>query len=305
MWETSHVQTVDSWTKGIHTLRTARAVLDFEGWLSKMGGRLEGRVALITGAARGQGASHARHLAAEGADVVAVDICHDIPSLYPLGTRGELDAAVASVQELGRRALAIECDQRDDGAVAAAVALAEREFGRIDILVNNAGVLAVSGITDMSVQEMDIQIDVNLKGPFNFVRHVAPGMKERHFGRIINISSSGGVRPFAYLSHYVAAKAGLIMAGRSWAQEFGDYGITVNAIAPGVLRTPMNDHVLASLDMGLDEGYAEWMSRNVFRGEQNPLTVDDISRAIVYLASDDGRAVTGQTLGVDSGWTIT
>jgi NAD(P)-dependent dehydrogenase (short-subunit alcohol dehydrogenase family) len=163
----------------------------------------------------------------------------------------------------------------------------------------------VSGVLEMSTEEMDLQIDVNLKGPFHFVRHVAPGMKERHFGRIINISSSGGVRPFAYLSHYVAAKAGLIMAGRSWAQEFGEYGITVNAIAPGVLRTPMNDHVLALLDMELDAGYEEWMTRNVFRGEENPLTMDDVSRAIVYLASEDGRAITGQTIAVDSGWTIT
>jgi 3-oxoacyl-[acyl-carrier protein] reductase len=142
---------------------------------------------------------------------------------------------------------------------------------------------------------------VNLKGPFNFVRHVSPGMKDRHFGRIVNITSSGGIRPFAYLSHYVAAKAGLIMAGKSWAQEFGEYGITVNAIAPGVLRTPMNDHVLETVD----EDYDDWMSRNVFRGADNPLTMDDISRAIIYLASEDGRAVTGQTLAVDSGWTIT
>jgi NAD(P)-dependent dehydrogenase (short-subunit alcohol dehydrogenase family) len=162
---------------------------------------------------------------------------------------------------------------------------------------------------EMSAAEMDLQIDVNLKGPFNWVRHVSPGMKERHFGRIVNISSSGGVRPFSYLSHYVAAKAGLIMAGRSWAQEFGEYGITVNAIAPGVLRTPMNDHVLASLDtefdQGLDQGYEEWMTRNVFHGADNQLALDDISRAIVYFASEDGRAVTGQTLAVDSGWTIT
>ena len=267
-----------------------------------MTGRLEGKVALITGAARGQGANHARLLAAEGADVVAVDICHDITWLYPMGTRAELDAVVESVLALGKRAVALECDQRDDAAVAVVVGQAEREFGRIDILVNNAGVLAVSGIMEMSVAEMDLQIDVNLKGPFNFVRHVSPGMKDRRFGRIVNISSSGGVRPFAYLSHYVAAKAGLIMAGKSWAQEFGEYGITVNAIAPGVLRTPMNDHVLAR---PFDEGYEEWMARNVFRGADNPLTMDDISRAIVYLASEDGRAVTGQTLVVDSGWTIT
>ena len=272
-----------------------------------MSGRLEGKVALITGAARGQGANHARVLAAEGADVVAVDICHDISSLYPLGTRAELDQVVDSVRALGRDAIALECDQRDDRAVAEVVKAAESEFGRIDILVNNAGVLAVSGIYEMSVEEMDLQIDINLKGPFNFVRHVSPGMKDRGFGRIVNISSSGGVRPFSYLSHYVAAKAGLIMAGKSWAQELGEWGITVNAIAPGVLRTPMNDYVLALLDedKSLDDGYAEWMERNVFRGKDNPLELDDISRAIVYLASEDGRAITGQTLGVDSGWTIT
>lgn len=270
-----------------------------------MSGRLEGKVALVTGAARGQGANHARVLAAEGADIVAVDICADLPGLYPLGTRAELDAVVDEVRALGRRAIALECDQRDEARVGEVVAEAERELGRIDVLVNNAGVLAVSGVFEMSAAEMDLQLDVNLKGPFHFVRHVSPGMIERRSGRIVNISSSGGVRPFSYLSHYVAAKAGLIMASKSWAQELGEWGITVNSIAPGVLRTPMNDHVLSSMGKELDEGYAEWMERNVFRGADNPLTMDDISRAVLYLASEDGRAMTGQTLVVDSGWTVT
>jgi NAD(P)-dependent dehydrogenase (short-subunit alcohol dehydrogenase family) len=268
-----------------------------------MSGRLEGRVALVTGAAHGQGAFHARHLAAEGADVVCVDICAEIDGFYPMGTRAELDETVANVEAEGRRGLALEVDQRDDARVQAAVAEAEAHFGRIDVLVNNAAVCAVVGILEMTTAEMDVMFDVNLKGPFNFVRHVGPGMKDRGFGRIINISSAGGLRALSYVSHYAATKAGIINAGRSWANELGPFGITVNAVCPGVIRTPMNDGMLTALGTDLDEGYADFETRNILKGDVNPLVADDISRAVVYLASEDGRAVTGQTLAVDAGWT--
>src|SRR4051794_11653129 len=148
-------------------------------------GKLEGKIAFITGAAHGQGASHAKYLAREGANVVALDICHDIDPIYPLGTREELDETVAAVQDIGTKAIAIEADVRSSEQMEAAVKRAVEEFGTIDILCNNAGVCIVEAVDEISDRSLDAVIDVCLKGVFNTTRYIAPIMKAQRYGKII------------------------------------------------------------------------------------------------------------------------
>jgi NAD(P)-dependent dehydrogenase (short-subunit alcohol dehydrogenase family) len=265
-------------------------------------GKLDGRVAFITGAAHGQGASHAKYLAREGAKIVALDICGDIEPIYPLGTREELDATVEAVKELGGEAIAIEADVRSSEQMSAAVDRAVREFGTIDILCNNAGVCIVEAIDEISDRSLDAVIDVCLKGVFNTTRYVAPVMKAQRSGKIINTSSAGGLKALPYVSHYAAAKGGVVLATQSWANELSEWEINVNGIAPGTIFTGMITGIAAQQNLDADVAFEQFNANNMFKGERGHVTVDDISRMVVFLASDDARMITGQTFPVDAGW---
>lgn len=263
---------------------------------------LEGRVAFITGAAHGQGASHARYLARRGARIAALDICHDIDPIYPLGTRAELDETVQSVKELGSDAIAIEADVRSSEQMEAAVKRTMEEYGRIDILCNNAGVCIVEAVDAITDRSLDAIIDVNVKGIFNTMRYIAPIMKEARYGKVINTSSAGGLKALPYVSHYAAAKGAVVMATKSWANELSDWEINVNGIAPGTIYTGMITGLAGQLDRDVDEAFAEFNANNMFKGERGHVTVDDISRMVVFLAGDDSRMITGQVFPVDAGW---
>lgn len=263
---------------------------------------LEGRVAFITGAAHGQGASHARYLARRGARIAALDICHDIDPIYPLGTRAELDETVQSVKELGSDAIAIEADVRSSEQMEAAVTRTMEEYGRIDILCNNAGVCIVEAVDAITDRSLDAIIDVNVKGIFNTMRYIAPIMKEARYGKVINTSSAGGLKALPYVSHYAAAKGAVVMATKSWANELSDWEINVNGIAPGTIYTGMITGLAGQLDRDVDEAFEEFNANNMFKGERGHVTVDDISRMVVFLAGDDSRMITGQVFPVDAGW---
>lgn len=265
-------------------------------------GKLEGKVAFITGAAHGQGASHAKHLAREGANIVALDICQDIDPIYPLGTREELDETVAAVKEIGTDAIAVQADVRSSEQMEAAVKTAVERFGTVDILCNNAGVCIVEAIDEMSDRSLDAVIDVCLKGVFNTTRYIAPLMKAQRSGKIINTSSAGGLKALPYVSHYAAAKGGVVMATQSWANELSEWEINVNGIAPGTIYTGMITGIAAQQDLDADEAFEQFNANNLFKGKRGHVTVDDISRMVVFLASDDARMVTGQTFPVDAGW---
>ena len=267
--------------------------------------RLAGRVALVTGAARGQGASHAKHLAAEGAKIAALDICQDIPKVYPLATHEELDATVAELRQGGVEAISIEADVRSAEQMEAAVARTVEQLGGIDILCNNAGVCIVEGVDEISPDTLDAMIDVNVKGVFNTIRFVAPLMKAQRRGKIINTTSAAAQNAVPYLSAYCAAKGAVMIATQSWARELGEWGINVNSVSPGTIFSGMTTGLAAQLGLEVEDAYQKFMAQQVFKGERGQVQTEDISKMVVYLASEDARMITGQNYAVDAGWSIT
>ncbi|MCW2495279.1 mycofactocin-coupled SDR family oxidoreductase [Jatrophihabitans sp.] len=269
-------------------------------------GLLDGKVAFVTGAARGQGRSHAIRLAREGADVIVVDICEDIGSVpYPLGTADELAETVAAVEQLDRRIVARAVDTRDQDALRAAVDEGVAILGRLDIVVANAGIAAFgSGVP--AVQFRDI-IDVNLVGTWHTleaaVPHVVAGAEG---GSIIVISSSAGTNGKTSeigpgTQAYVASKHAVIGLMRNYALALGQNHIRVNVITPCGVDTPM-----INFDRGgaIHEKAAElpWDLSNVIPVPY--VQPDDISDAVVWLASDAAKYVTGVVLPVDAGYAL-
>ncbi|MSZ15259.1 MAG: SDR family NAD(P)-dependent oxidoreductase, partial [Actinobacteria bacterium] len=203
-------------------------------------GAVEGRVALVTGAARGQGRAHAVALATEGADIVVTDLCADIATVpYSLGTAAELAETVALVEATGQRCLSMPADIRDTAGIGLVVEAGIEAFGQIDICVANAGVTGYGKFHELDDDTWNDMIDVDLTGTFKTIRAVLPHMLDRRYGRIIATSSMAGRMGNANLAHYVAAKWGVIGMVKSLAMEVANKGITVNAIAPAAVDTAM------------------------------------------------------------------
>jgi SDR family mycofactocin-dependent oxidoreductase len=258
----------------------------------------------ITGAARGQGRSHAIRLAQEGADIIAVDICRQIDTVpYPMATPEDLAETVKEVEALGRRIYAAEADVRDEAGLRAAFEAGVSDIGPVDIVLANAG------IAPMSVHEahgtwQDV-IDVNLTGVFNTVETAIPSMIQRgEGGAIVLTSSTAGINGIGGPTRgglgYTAAKHGVVGLMRSYANNLARHRIRVNSVHPTGVRTPM------VVNEALQEFIAQEPSLS--SGMANALPVDmvepaDISNAIVWLVSDDARYVTGVTLPVDAGFT--
>lgn len=269
---------------------------------------LEDSVVFITGAGRGQGANHARAFAEAGCDVVALDICQDIPDLYDCATSDDLAVTVQQVEERGRRGLGLACDVRDEQQVEASVARAIEEFGHIDVLINNAGMAALDSIHEMRSTVLDAIIDTNLKGPMWVAKHVVPGMIGRRSGNIINISSAVTGNGNSMLSHYVASKYGIIGLTKAWATELSEFGINVNAIAPATIRpgegqggSGMVRGLAASMELDPMEAYDMWNKAGNLPGDKWAAEMQDITDACLYLASENARLVTGHVLYVDGG----
>lgn len=255
--------------------------------------KLEGKVALITGAARGIGREYALRLAELGADVVITDI--DIKaSQYK-----EKDVTAPTVKEeielLGRKSLAFEGDATDEEFAERVVRETEEEFGRIDILVNNVGGTRGAGpglLTEMSTEKFKRVLDINLTTAFIFCREVSKVMKKQKSGKIINISSVGGSVPlFITQGHYGAGKAGIESITKSIALELAPYGINVNSIAPGYIAT------VKWLDHQKDE--LDDLIKNVPLGRFG--TTEDCAKVVEFLATDMSDYLTGQTILVDGG----
>jgi SDR family mycofactocin-dependent oxidoreductase len=268
-------------------------------------GRLDGKVALITGAARGQGRSHALAMAREGADIVAVDICDQIDTVpYGLATPDDLKETAARVEDLDRRVLTRQVDARDQGQLDAVVADTITDFGGFDVVAVNHGIWTRGALWDLSEQTWQDMVDTNLTGVWKTLKAVAPHLRERRGGSIIITSSVNGVEGQAGSAHYTAAKHGVIGLMKAAAMEFAPYRVRVNAIMPGFVDTNMTNWQgawdMTSGHEGGTRAEHEQAARHwhAFGGLMDP---SDISGAVVFLASDDAARITGIEMPVDSG----
>ena len=270
-------------------------------------GRFEGKVALVTGGARGQGRSHAVRLAAEGADVAVIDVCRQFDSVqYAMATPEDLAETEKLVREHGRQFLGIQADVREAEQVEAAVRQVEQQLGGIDLLCANAGILPSTGPHAQRLEAWYDTIATNLSGVFFTLRAVTPGMVERgRGGAIVLTGSTSSFRGVAYKTEmlnpghmaYGAAKSGVLSLMRNYAMALGTKGIRVNTVIPAGVDTPMTNNEFFTKDLQADAPPG-WMANVMEHGLVQP---GDISDAVLFLLSDEAKFVTGTALPVDMG----
>lgn len=268
-----------------------------------------GKRALITGAARGQGREIALQLAQQGADVALCDIgAQHIPGVaYSLANNDELSAVAAEISRLNRRVVAQHCDVRDTAQVEAFVAAAVEQLGGLDIVVNNAGILPPNKPTHEATDEgWQTVIDINLTGVWRVSRATVPQLIAAGGGRIVNIASATGLVGAPGFGPYCAAKHGVVGLTKTMAAELAAHHITVNAVCPGLVDTPMVTHaagVLADeLSISQDAAYDAFLQVHHVKER---ITPQQTAAAVLYLAGEAARVVTGACLTVDGGWTAT
>jgi SDR family mycofactocin-dependent oxidoreductase len=271
--------------------------------------RLGGKVALITGGARGQGRSHAVRLAEEGADVVLVDHCAPIDTApYPMADPADLEQTVKLVEDVDRRALAVRADVRDLAALQGAVAEAVAEFGRLDIVVANAGIAGFAPALEMDEAGWQEMVDINLTGAWKTVRAAGPAIVDGgRGGSIVLTSSVAGLMGFPNLAHYCAAKHGLVGLMKVLAVELAPHEVRVNSIHPTNVDTDMiQNPAIHSLFAGApdaDRAMAAAAMKSMHALPISWVEPVDISNAVAWLVSDEARYITGVALPVDAGVT--
>jgi SDR family mycofactocin-dependent oxidoreductase len=266
-------------------------------------GRVEGKVAFITGAARGQGRSHAIRLAEEGADIIAIDLCAQVDTVpYGMATPADLEETVSAVEALDRRIVAREVDVRDAAAIKAAVDEGVAELGRLDIVSANAGICIIRAWDEVTPEIWRDTIDINLTGVWNTCVNAAPHLIAADGGSIIITSSTAGLKGQPWLGPYAASKHGVVGIMRVLANELGKHMIRVNTLHPTGVATPMG---------GATGDIERLIGENPNLGPifMNTMPVDrtesiDISNALLFLASDEARHITGLEMTVDAGATI-
>lgn len=273
-----------------------------------MPGRVQGKVAFITGAARGQGRSHAVRLAQEGADIIAVDVCQDVKGALPMSTPEDLAETVSLVEAQDRRIVATQADVRDLDALKAAVDDGVTQLGRLDIVVANAGIASDGGPVDkMDKDSWQDTIDINLTGVWHTAKAAVPHLIQ--FGRggaIVLTSSVGGMKALPNMSHYVSAKHGVVGLMRSLAVELGQHNIRVNSVHPSQVNTPMlmNEPTYRLFRPDLENPTQDDMAPISQMMHTLPVPwvePEDVSNAVLFLVSDEGRYITGVPLPVDAG----
>jgi len=267
-----------------------------------MAGRVEGKVALVTGAARGQGRSHAVKLASEGADIIAVDICEPFPELaYPPARQSDLDQTVKAVEALDRRIVSAVVDTRDAAALTRAVDDGVAQLGRLDIVVANAGICHVAPWDRTTDRMWQDTLDVNITGTWNTVRAGAPHLIAAGGGSIVLTSSVAGIVGLPFLAPYVASKHAVTGLARAFAAELAQHHIRVNSLHPTGVDTPMGE-----MGNAFGPALADNPRVGVMLGNMMPVEAtqpEDQSNAVLFLASDESRYVTALAMTVDAGAT--
>jgi SDR family mycofactocin-dependent oxidoreductase len=271
--------------------------------VSGASGTLQGRVAFITGAARGQGRAHAIRLARAGADIIALDICAPVSDSisYPAATPDDLAETVRAVEAEGRKMLARAVDIRDDAGLRQLVADGVEQFGRLDILVANAGVLSWGRIWELTDEQWDAVIGVNLSGTWRTLRAVIPAIIEAgNGGSIVVVSSSAGLKATPGNGHYSAAKHGLVGLTNSLAIELAEFGIRVNSIHPYSIDTPMVEPDLMMRVFREHPQYVHSFGPMPLQ-PKGFMAADEVSDVVVWLAGDGAGTLTGAQIPVDKG----
>jgi len=274
-----------------------------------MAGRVEGKVAFITGAARGQGRSHAIRLARDGADIIAVDLCGQVGSVpYAMSTPEDLAQTVKEVEALDRRIVASQADVRDYGAVKAALDAGVAELGRLDIVSANAGIFSFGTLEELSETEWQDMIDTNLTGVWHTAKAAIPHLRAAGGGSIVLTSSTAGLEAIPNAGHYTSAKHGVVGLMRTLALELAPDMIRVNSVHPTVVNTDMIQnaatYALFAPDLAEKDRTKEALAPRFQAMNALPIPwVEpvDISNAVLWLASDESRYVTGVTLPIDAG----
>ena len=274
-------------------------------------GRLDGKVAFITGAARGQGRSHALRLAQEGADIIAVDIVEQISTVpYAMAKPEDLDDTVRQIEALDRRIVARRADVRDGEALRAAVDEGVAELGRLDIVAANAGIFSSGSAEELTEEQWNDMIEVNLSGVWRTCKVAIPHLRAAGGGSIIITSSTAGLNGFPNFAHYVSAKHGVVGLMRTLALELAPDMIRVNSVHPTSVDTDMiqNEtmYELFAPDLEPEQRTREALGERFTTLNALPIPwveAVDISNAVLFLASDEARYITGVTLPVDAGQT--
>jgi 3-hydroxybutyrate dehydrogenase len=253
------------------------------------------RTVVVTGSTSGIGLGIARAFAAEGANVV----------INGFGDAAEIEKARKSLEDHGGTALYHGADMTKPAEIADLIATAEKTFGAVDVLVNNAGIQHVSPVEDFPIEKWDQIIAINLTSSFHTVRAVVPGMKARKAGRIINIASAHGLVASPFKSAYVAAKHGILGLTKSVALEVAEFGITINAICPGYVLTPLVEKQIpdTAKARGISEEQVKTEVMLRLQATKEFVSIDEVAQTAIFLASDAARQITGTSISIDGGWT--
>ena len=256
--------------------------------------QLNGKIALVTGSTSGIGLGIAEAFAQEGADII----------LNGLGSPDDIAAAIAKIKAHGKRVVHDGANMLNGDEIAAMIAKAEKDFGRLDILVNNAGIQHVSPIEAFPIDKWNAIIAINLSSAFHSIRAAVPGMKKRRSGRILNMCSAHSLTASPFKAAYVAAKHGLAGLTKTVALELAEQGVTCNAISPGFVWTPLVEKQIP--DLAKSEGISEAEAKKKVLSRQPTrqfVTVEQVAALAVFLASDAAAPITGSNYSIDGGWT--
>lgn len=271
--------------------------------MAEPAGSLQGRAAFVTGAARGQGRAHAIGLARAGADIIALDICAPVSDsvTYPPATQEDLAETARAVEAEGRKILARQVDTRDDAALRQLVADGVEQFGRLDVLVANAAVLSWGRLWELTDEQWNTVIDVNLTGTWRTIRAAVPAMIEAgNGGSIVIVSSSAGLKATPGNGHYSAAKHGLVALTNSLALEVGEYGIRVNSIHPYSVGTPMIEPEAMARLFAAHPGYLHSFPPMPVQSK-GFMASEEVANVVVWLAGDGSGPLSGAQVPVDKG----